>query len=140
VNQFLMLWPVVTNIALAIFLYLLLARVKQQEIKAGNVSREDVAINQEKWPVPVRLINNNLRNQFETPILFYVTTFMLMFMGKGSTATLAIGVAYVASRCCHSFIHITSNHSVGRTASFVSSVLLLAVLFGFAVSGLVSVS
>ena len=135
-----MLWPVVTNIALAILLYLRLASVKQKEIKAGNVSRKEVAINQEMWPVAVRLINNNLRNQFETPILFYVTTFMLMFMGKGTKVTLGIAAAYVAMRCCHSFIHVTSNHGTGRTATFVLSVVLLAVLFGFSVSGLISLS
>ncbi len=135
-----MLWPVAANIALAIALYLRLAHVKQQEIKAGNVTRDDVAINQEMWPVPVRLINNNLRNQFETPVLFYVTSFMLLSMGKATNATLGIAVAYVVVRCTHSFIHVTSNHGNARTASFVASVALLSVLFGFAVSGLIDLS
>ena len=139
-NQNLMLWPVVGHISLTILLYLHLTRVKVREIKAGTVNRKEVAANQDLWPLSVRLINNNLRNQFETPVLFYVISIMLMSLGKATHMTLAIAVVYVGLRCAHSVVHTTSNNVSLRMPIFALSVVLLIVLLGFALVGLWALS
>jgi hypothetical protein len=139
-NQNLMLWPVMGQILLVVVLYAYLAIVKARELKAGNVDRKLTAVDQDKWPLPVRLINNNLRNQFETPILFYVITICLMALGAANQVTLAIACGYVLMRCVHSYVHVTSNKVPIRLPAFVVGFVLLQVLFAYTVKALLDVS
>jgi hypothetical protein len=126
----LILWPLLGQIGLTLFMYLRLAVVKGREIKAGNVDQEATAIDQNMWPDSVRLINNNLRNQFETPILFYVLCILLWAMAAVNTAVMVLACAYVASRIAHAFVHTTSNVVKIRFSMFLLGMIILFVMLG----------
>lgn len=139
-KQSLMLWPIMGQLLLVMLLYLYLAIVKAREIKAGNVNRGEIAVDQEQWPASVRLINNNLRNQFETPILFYVLSILLWGLGAASKTTLALACVYLVLRYVHAFVHVTSNDLRLRTPSFILAFCMLGALFVFTVKALLAVS
>ncbi len=134
----LILWPVLAQISLAILLYLKLAAVKARELKAGNADLRETALNQEAWPESVRKINNNLRNQFETPVLFYVLCLILWGMAAVDMAAMIIACVYVGSRFCHSYIHTGSNNVKRRMPMFVFGFTALVALLVLTIRALAS--
>ncbi|MDQ7048323.1 MAG: hypothetical protein Q9M92_01810 [Enterobacterales bacterium] len=66
------LLPVLIQIALTLVVFLMLGMRKTAAIKAGGVDRKKTALDNSAWPEPVVKVSNNIANQFQTPILFYV--------------------------------------------------------------------
>ncbi len=128
------------QILLILLLYAYLAVVKAREIKAGHVDRHKTAADQEQWPLPVRLINNNLRNQFETPMIFYALSIVLLALGAATKTTLVIASAYVVMRFVHAIVHVTSNDIRLRTPTFIVGFALLGALFVITVKALAAIS
>lgn len=139
-NQHLLLWPMLGQILLVILMYLRLAMVKKREIAAGNVDLKAVALRQELWPESVVLINNNLRNQFESPVLFYVLCFMALALGAVDVSVFGTACVYVASRYGHAIVHTTSNNVSIRLPLFLVSIGALVGLVALVVMALLKVS
>ena len=135
-DQHLILWPLLAQMFLTLLMYGRLAMVKKREFAAGNVDKVKTALHESAWPESVIKVNNNLRNQFETPILFYILCVLLWALHGVDTATMAIACLYVVARFAHAAIHTTSNIVKYRFLMFVTSMLLLTTLFGFAVKTL----
>ena len=64
--------PVIVQVLLTLLIYVRLIKVKIREMKAGNVNMARRGLHEDAWPDSVLQINNNIRNQFELPVLFYV--------------------------------------------------------------------
>lgn len=137
-DSHLLLWPVLAQIFLTLLLYGRLAVVKRREIGEGNVDLGKTALDQSAWPESVIKINNNLRNQFETPILFYILCILLWAMHGVDTAVMSLAVLYVGFRSAHAFVHTTSNRVPVRFAMFMMSVVMLLGLFAMTVRTLAS--
>ena len=139
-NNNLILWPVLGQIVLTLSLYLRLLAAKKKAISAGGVDLSKTALHQEAWPDSVLKVNNNLRNQFETPILFYVVCLMLWGLKAADIPVVALSCLYVASRLAHSFIHTTSNIVKYRMPMFSLGVATLVGLLGMTAKALLEVS
>ena len=109
-------------------MYMRLAIVKAQEIKADNVDLVEAAVNQNAWPASVRLINANLRNQFETPVLFYILCIVLLLLQAATTTAIIASFVWSASRFLHAFVHTTTNNVNIRLPCFLVGVGALNVL------------
>ncbi|MGB5285891.1 MAG: MAPEG family protein [Polyangiales bacterium] len=105
----LIFWPVVVQIALSAFIYIRLKSVKVAAVAAGGVDRQKAALHPDAWPDSVIKVNNNLRNQFEAPVLFYVVTIILFVLGAVNPVTLGLAWLFVLSRLVHAYIHTGSN-------------------------------
>jgi hypothetical protein len=128
------------QIVLVQFMYLRLLIVKKREIAAGNVDLKAVALRQELWPESVVLVNNNLRNQFESPTLFFVLCLMLMMLGAVDVSVMGTASLYVASRFGHAFVHTTSNNVSIRMPLFVVGMLSIMGLVALTVIALLKVT
>ena len=135
-DQHLILWPLLAQMFLTLLMYGRLALVKKREFAAGNVDTAKTALDQGAWPESVLKVNNNLRNQFETPILFYFLCFLLWALRGVDTTVMVIASVYVLTRFAHATIHTTSNNVKYRFLMFMTGVVLLTVLFGFTVKTL----
>src|SRR5688500_17669967 len=94
----LIFYPVLVMVLLTLLIYVRLIKVKVRAIRAGQVNRERQPLHEDAWPDSVLQINNNIRNQFELPVLFYVLCFVLYAMeGVGVLALVAAWV-FVLSR------------------------------------------
>jgi hypothetical protein len=127
------------QIALVLAMYIRLSVVKLREVKAGNVDLKGVALNQELWPASVRLVNNNLRNQFESPMLFYVLCIMLMSLGAVDISVMGTACIYTASRVLHAIVHTTSNKVGLRTPIFILGIVALNGLVALTVIALLAI-
>jgi len=117
-------------------MYIRLAMVKAKEIKAGNVDLVETAANQEAWPASVRLINSNLRNQFETPVLFYVLCIVLLALRAVSSTAIIVAFVWSGSRFLHAFVHTSSNNVKLRLPLFLVGVTCILILLVLSFKGL----
>jgi hypothetical protein len=126
--QNLILFPLLLQVVLTLAVYFALTRAKQKAIAAGEVDQNRRALHDDAWPDYVQKINNNLRNQFESPLLFYVVVFVLWELNGVDVLSLGAAWLYVLSRILHAWVHTGSNYVPLRKRVFVVSVILLVVL------------
>jgi hypothetical protein len=131
-SQQLIFIPVLIQITLTLGLYILLAIAKSRALKLGNVNEDRRGLHDDAWPDSVLKINNCIRNQFETPVLFYVL--VLLFAATGSVTPIVHTLAwlFVLSRLIHAYIHTGSNYVPLRRKVFTFGCLLLIILSIFA--------
>jgi hypothetical protein len=120
-----MLLPVLAQVLLTVAMYFVLAVAKSRAVKAGRVDLGRRALHDDAWPESVMKINNNIRNQFELPVLFYVLALMLWQLGDVDRLTLALAWLFVASRIVHAWIHTRSNYVPARRRVFTFGVMMV---------------
>ena len=78
-------------------------------------------------PAHIRVVTRNFLNLFEVPVLFYVVVILVYVTHQVNPWLVGCAWAYVALRCLHTFIHLTSNTvNVRFSIYFASNVVLLA--------------
>ena len=78
-------------------------------------------------------MNNNIRNQFELPVLFYVLSTVLWLLDAVHGVAVAAATVFVLSRIVHAGVHLSINalpprrhlFTVGWVAVLVMAVLVL---------------
>ena len=125
--------PVIIQVFLTLFVYLRLMQVKKRAAAEGRVDRVRIALRDDAWPDYVIQVNNNIRNQFELPVLFYVLATVLWLLDSVHGVAIAASTVFVLSRIVHAGIHLSINalpprrhlFTVGWVAVFVMAVLVL---------------
>lgn len=123
-----LVWPMLVQASLTIFLFFLLGRVRTAAFKRGGVEIKRAALHADVWPDEVLKVSNNLQNQFETPVLFYVLCFSLIALNAVTPLAMGLAWLYVASRLAHAWVHLGSNHVPSRFRFFVVGLLTLMAL------------
>jgi hypothetical protein len=124
-NNDLIFLPVLAHVILIFMLYIYLGIVKSRAVKAGSVDRKDAALNANAWPEPVMKVINNLNNQFESPVIFYIISIIFYLTNNVDSILLSIMSLYVLTRYMHAYVHVTSNYVPYRFKLFLVGVLLL---------------
>jgi hypothetical protein len=120
--------PVLAHMLLVFGLYIFLGKVKSLAVKEGQVDRQKAALNSREWPEYVVKVSNNLANQFESPILFYMLSVMYYLSDNVSAVLIILLSLYTISRYVHAYVHVTSNYVPYRFKSFLVGVLILLAL------------
>jgi len=107
-----------------------LGKAKKRALAAGKVDLVRRALHVDAWPDDVLRINNNINNQFQVPVLFYMVSVILWAVQSVSLPVLIISWGFVLSRIFHSYSHTGENDVPTRRKIFlVSSILLLGLVF-----------
>jgi len=120
--------PVLVQVILTLATYVILIKAKIRAMKAGEVDMARRALHDDAWPDSVMKINNNIRNQFEVPVLFYVLAFALWALDAVHVVTLAAAWLFAVSRIVHAWIHIGSNYVPNRRRAFTVGWFLVAAM------------
>lgn len=120
--------PVVVHMLLVIALFFLLASRKVKAVKAKQVNPKVTALDNKAWTVDVIKVSNNIANQFETPLLFYVLCTVTFLVGLVDMVSLAFAWSYVVLRYVHSFIHIGRNIVPVRMKIFALSLIIILLM------------
>ncbi len=120
--------PALLQVFLTILLFISLAIAKSRAAKAGLVNLERRALHADAWPENVIKINNNIRNQFEVPVLFYVTTIIIWELELVGITIQVLSWLFVASRYAHAWIHTGSNDVPWRRRVFMLGTLVVAMM------------
>jgi hypothetical protein len=110
--------PVIVQVLMTLLIYVRLIKVKIREVRAGRVDKTRSALHEEAWGDAVLQINNNIRNQFELPVLFYVMAAVLWAMDSVNGIAIAAAFLFVLSRIAHALIHLGSNYVPNRRRTF----------------------
>ncbi len=117
-NRNLIFAPVLVQVLLTLTVYTLLAYAKARAIKLGQVNMARRALHDDAWPENVMKINNNIRNQFEVPVVFYAASFALWALDAVGIAALVAAWLFAASRIVHAYSHIVPNYVPVRVKVF----------------------
>jgi len=109
-----------------------LSIAKSKAVKAGLVNEQRRGLHDDAWPDSVMQINNNIRNQFELPVLFYVLVILLWSLGSAGLFPQTVAWLFVLSRAVHLHIHTGSNYVPLRRRVFTFGFAMVAILFGIA--------
>jgi hypothetical protein len=112
------LWPMIAHAALVFFLYWLLSRKRFEAVRAGSIKAGEFRDNLREPPESLS-VYNNLRNQFELPVLFYAVSLVLYVSTADNWGTVALAWIFVLSRYVHSYVHLTSNRLRYRRPIFI---------------------
>jgi hypothetical protein len=123
------------QLVLTLLMYGVLGVRKENAVKSGQINRKEAALDSRSWPADVVKISNNIANQFESPVLFYVLCLLLFSInGVGLTAlvlalVLAWAWAWALTRYVHAYVHVGPNYVPARFRTFmISCVILLALV------------
>ncbi len=127
-NNDLIFLPVLAHVVLIFMLYIYLGIVKSRAVKEGSVDRKKAALDPKAWPESVVKVLNNLGNQFESPVIFYIISIIYYLTNNVDSFLISIMSIYVLTRYMHTYIHVTSNFVPYRFKLFLVGVLILLVL------------
>lgn len=119
------IWPVLAQIFLTLTMLIILGVRKAKAVKAGEVNRQQAALDNRVWPADVVKVSNNIANQFEVPVLFYVLCLVLYSMNAAGIVAIALAWAFALSRFAHAYVHIGSNYVPMRMRLFLVGCLVL---------------
>lgn len=121
--------PLFVQVVLTLFVAFYLG---SQRVRLGlrGEMPANVSLREPNWPPRVRQIENNLLNQFETPVLFYVLVILAMITRHADLFFVLMSWVYVVLRILHAYVHLTNNEMKIRGPVFISSVIVLAIMWG----------
>jgi hypothetical protein len=122
------LLPVLVQVVLTMVVYVLLNVAKAGALRRGEVDLARRGLHDDAWPDSVCKINNNIRNQFEVPVLFYVLSFALLALNAVTTPAIVAAWLFALSRIAHACVHIGPNHVPTRRKVFMFGCLMIVAL------------
>ncbi len=96
--------PVLVQILHAAIAYVRLAIAKYEATRSGELNESRRGLHDDAWPDSVVRVLNNIRNQFEVPVLFYVVVIMLWELDAATTFSQVIAWLFVISRGVNDYI------------------------------------
>jgi hypothetical protein len=115
----LILYPVLVQVFLTMTVYVLLNFAKLRALRRGEVNLARRALHEDAWPDSVIKINNNIRNQFEVPVLFYVLCFAYAVLDAVTLPVLVLAWLFAGSRIVHACVHVGPNIVPWRRRAFM---------------------
>ena len=127
-NSNLIFLPAIAQILLTMSVFIGLAVAKSKATKSGEVNEGRRALYDDAWPESVIKFNNNIRNQFELPVLFYVLCIILWALNSTNAIVHVLAWLFVLSRIVHVAIHTGSNFVPLRRKVFMLGFFILVAL------------
>ena len=137
-NRDLVLLPLLLQAFTTLVAYSLLRIRRDKASAAGQVNEQRRALHDDAWPEHVLQINNNIRNQFELPTLFYVLSLVLWCIDFVGPFVLTIATLFSLSRMVHLYIHTGSNYVPHRRRAFTFGLGMVTIMFFVVSTGVLS--
>ena len=131
-NSSSILIPMLVQVSLTLLVFVLLGFRKIAAIKTGKVDREKTALDNTAWPIGVVKVSNNISNQFQTPVIFYILIIFFYMTNSVTMSVVILSWVYSISRLIHAFVHVTSNFVPARFLMFMLGVICLLIMTIFA--------
>jgi len=127
-SNHLIYWPILAQVAIPIVVLMLNGKRKAVDIAAGTADLKAAAMDNIAWSKGVALTSNNLANQAQLPVLFYVICLVLAGINAVNVLTLVVAWLFVLSRVVHAYAHVKDNNVPVRFRAFVFGGLMLLLL------------
>lgn len=119
------LYPVLAMVSLTLIVWIHMYFVRLTEARRAGIRPEDMTPFNRELPRRIATSGDNLRNLFELPVLFYLSSVLILVLGLTDLVFVALGWTFFGLRCIHSFIHATYNRIVHRFFAYALGALVL---------------
>ena len=122
-----LLIPLLAQVALTFVVMIIMYRRRVAEMKSKRIHPQRTKTRSKTHGVLTdsESAADNYSNLFESPVLFYLAILLTLILMVQDTILVMLAWIYVASRCTHSFIHITYNRVMHRFSVFIFSCFVL---------------
>jgi hypothetical protein len=124
----LLILAVAAQVFLTLAILVLMGRERVPRVMSGEIKAADIAVERTAYPLKARLLSNSFDNQFQLPVLFYVAAILTLY-ATPMWIDVVLAWLFVALRCVHAFIHVTSNHLTRRFAAYTAGLAVLAAIW-----------
>lgn len=121
----LIIYPAFSMVCLTLMLYIKNRIDVTKAIKEKKLELKYVKLYNLDPPDYVELSRQTLKNQFESPILFYILICMLFVNNNIIILDLVIAWAYALSRYVHAYVRLSRNYIPHRALIFSLGLLIL---------------
>lgn len=129
-DQNLILVPVLAQVLLTLVVMVLMGRAKASSMRERRQRMDDVALaTSTDWNDAARKASNNYASQFEMPVLFYAVSAFALSTRSVDVAMVLLGLAFVATRVMHTYIHTGHNRVQPRFTVFLAGVAVLTAMW-----------
>jgi len=118
------LLPVFVQVGLTFALLLWMVGARRNALVGGETKIRDIALGEPNWPVRATQVGNCYRNQFETPVLFYVLP-----LRHADLIIVMLSWVFVITRFVHAGIFVSSNDLGRRSMAWLVGVLVLLAMW-----------
>ncbi|GAA4111272.1 MAPEG family protein [Aminobacter aganoensis] len=127
-NQAAIFWPMLAQVLLVYIAYVVLGMRRRQAVRAGEARVSQFRTRAAEPELSVTAANNVI-NQFELPVLFYVACLSLYVTEGASFVSVGLAWLFVATRYAHAWFHLTANRVRFRSQAFILGWLVLGLLW-----------
>jgi hypothetical protein len=124
-----LVYPVLAQVFLTFVVYIFLGVRRYQAIKSRKTRPRDIALSGDAWPDAEKKVANNLRNQSEAPVVFYVLCGVATYLGITPFGMTILAWIFVLSRVVHTAVHATSNVLWLRALVFAVGLTVLVIMW-----------
>lgn len=125
-NQTAIFWPMMVQVLLIYLVYAMMARRRGTAVRAGSVKVSHFKARGDE-PAESTTASNNLMNQFELPVLFFVLCLSLYVTNAVNYVTLVLMWLFVILRYAHAAVHLTTNRLSLRFRFFGAGLIVLGI-------------
>ena len=124
----LIIWPMILLALATILIYVPMVKARFRSVKEGK-TKAHVYKNNQGEPEESLRFSNAIRNQYESPTLFYAVCLAAYVTNNVSGVMIGLAYAFAVAKLLHVFVHITSNRLRHRFKIFGLSLAILFVMW-----------
>jgi hypothetical protein len=120
----------VVQVFLTLAVLWVMGMARQHSIRERGQTIEDMALaGDADWSDEALKRNNNYKNQFELPVLFYAACLFALELKIVDAWVLGLASAFALTRVVHAVVHIGPNIVLYRGSAFLAGYVVLALLW-----------
>jgi hypothetical protein len=127
----LFLLPLFLHVVLILWVGSLSLSARIKAVRNGSAKLHDIAADSGAWPRKVRLLGNNFDNQFQSPMLWYSASAMVVALQVLDIAFVALSWMFLLTRFAHSYVHTGSNYIPSRMRIFLMGLATLVLMWAW---------
>lgn len=124
-----LVFPMATYVFYMFILMFYNFRTRVHAAKSGQLPPKYFKALQGDAPDRLIIVGRHYDNQFQLPVLFFITCLVYMVMAKTNELAIVWAWLFVVTRWVHSFIHLGSNRVMRRAQAFGAGWLIIFLMW-----------
>jgi hypothetical protein len=125
----LFLLPLFLHVLFTLWIGVRSFKARVRALKQGETKLDMIEVGSNTWPRPVRLLGNNFDSQFDSPMMWYAVSVLVVALKLVDPVFVALSMAYLASRVGHSAVHVQGGKVPLRARLFLVSFFLIVAMW-----------
>ncbi len=127
-NNAAIVWPMVPLALITLWLYIPMSGARVRSVKQGGTKGSVYKLNVGE-PEESLQFSNAIRNQYETPVLFYAVCLAAAAVDAVSMVMVVLAWAYAIIKIVHVAIHVITNNLRHRRPVFTIAYVIVAAMW-----------